>query len=105
MLEQVAQLTHERERLNKMFERAPGFMALVEGNDLRFTVANKAFQDLLGRGDIVGKPFNEAFPELDDQGIDDILKGVGRSGQAFVAHAMPVTVVRADLTPAELVLD
>ena len=105
MLEQVSQLSNEHERLNQMFERAPGFMAVVEGTDLRFAVANKAFEDLLGRSDIIGKLFNEAFPELDDQGIDDILKGVGRSGQAFVAHAMPVTVVRSDLTPSELVLD
>lgn len=105
MLEQVTHLSSEHAQLQLMFEQAPGFMALVEGADLRFAIANKAFQELLGRSDIIGKLFNEAFPELDDQGVDDILKGVGRSGQAFVAHALPVTVVRADLTPAELVLD
>ena len=105
MLEQVTHLSSEHEQLQLMFERAPGFMALVEGADLRFAIANKAFQELLGRSDLIGKLFNEALPELDDQGVDDILRGVGRSGQAFVAHAMPVTVVRADLTPAELLLD
>ena len=51
-------------------------MALVEGTDLRFAIANTAFEELLGRSDIIGKLFNEAFPELDDQGVDDILKGV-----------------------------
>lgn len=104
MLEQIAQLSSEHARLQAMFEQAPGFMALVEGADLRIAVANKAFQDLLGRTDIVGKQFVEAFPELDEQGVDDILQGVARSGQPFVAHAMPVTVVRAD-APVELVLD
>ena len=88
-----------------MFAHAPGFMALVSGTDLRFLVANEAFQKLVGRSDLMGRAFNEAFPELDDQGIDDILLGVARSGEAFVARAMPMTVVRSDLRPEELVLD
>ena len=95
----------QAETLGRMFDRAPGFMALVEGSDLRFTVANKAFQDLVGRSDLLGRPLTEALPELDDQGIDEILTGVSRSGEAFVAHAMPLTVVRSDLTPQEVVLD
>lgn len=105
MLEQLAHQSNDLEYLGRMFERAPGFMALVQGNNLQFALANKAFQKLVGRSDLIGKGLAEAFPELDDQGIDDILKGVGRSGEAFVAHAMPLTVVRADLTPEELVLD
>jgi hypothetical protein len=105
MLEQLAHQSNEVERLGRMFERAPGFMAIVEGTNLQFAIANKAFQKLVGRSDLIGKRLAEAFPELDEQGIDDILKGVSRSGEAFVAHAMPLTVVRADLTPEELVLD
>jgi hypothetical protein len=104
MLDQVAH-GGDAERLGKMFDRAPGFMALVEGSDLRFTVANKAFQNLVGRTDLLGRPLTEALPELDDQGIDEILTGVSRSGEAFVAHAMPLTVIRSDLTPQEVVLD
>jgi len=80
-------------------------MAVVEGADLRFTVANAAFKKLVGRGDLVGKPLVEALPELDDQGIDEMLVGVARSGQAFIAHALPLTVVRENLVPEELVLD
>ncbi|HEX6073514.1 MAG TPA: hypothetical protein VFY95_10970, partial [Sphingomicrobium sp.] len=97
--------SQERERLRLMFERAPGFMALVESPDLRFAIANAAFEELVGRRDLGGKKLTEALPELDDQGIDDILAGVARSGEAFVAHSMPLTVVRADLTPEEVVLD
>jgi PAS domain S-box-containing protein len=95
----------ERERLQLMFERAPGFMALVEGPELRFATVNKAFENLVGRRDLVGQALTEALPELDDQGIDDILAGVARSGEAFVAHSMPLTVVKADLKPEEVVLD
>ena len=105
MLEQQAHHSSEAERLGSLFEHAPGFMAVVEGPDLRFTVANAAFKKLVGRGDLIGRPLVEALPELDDQGIDEMLVGVARSGQAFIAHALPLTVVRENLVPEELVLD
>jgi len=105
MLGQDAHHSSDAERLKLMFAHAPGFMAIVEGADLRFSVANAAFEKLVGRHDLIGKTLVEALPELDDQGVDDILAGVARSGEAFVAHAMPLTVVRSDLTPQEVVLD
>lgn len=105
MLGQVAHHSNDAERLKLMFEHAPGFMAIVEGADLRFSVTNTAFEKLVGRSDLIGKTLVEALPELDDQGVDDILAGVARSGEAFVAHAMPLTVVRSDLSPQEVVLD
>ena len=105
MLEEQAHHSSSTERLGPMFEHAPGFMAIVEGPELRFSVANAAFRKLVGRGDLVGKKFTDALPELDDQGIDELLTGVARSGEAFVAHAMPLTVVREKLVPEELVLD
>ena len=105
MLEQQAHHSSQAERLGSLFEHAPGFMAVVEGADLRFTVANAAFKKLVGRGYLIGKPLVEALPELDDQGIDEMLVGVARSGQAFIAHALPLTVVRENLVPEELVLD
>ena len=105
MLDQPSAYGSEYDRLQLMFERAPGFMAVVDGADLRFTVANEAFEKLVGRNDLIGKTLTEALPELDDQGIDELLTGVARSGEAFVAHAMPLTVVRQNLSAEELVLD
>jgi PAS domain S-box-containing protein len=105
MLEQLAHRANDVEHLGRMFEHAPGFMAVVEGPDLRFAVANQAFRKLVGRNDLIGKTLTEALPELDDQGIDEMLVGVARSGEAFVAHALPLTVVRENLVPEELVLD
>jgi len=105
MLEQRAHYSSDTERLGKLFAHAPGFMAMVEGSDLRFSITNEAFDKLVGRSDLIGKTFTEALPELDDQGIDEILTGVARSGEAFIAHAMPLTVVRANLKADERVLD
>lgn len=105
MLNGLAHPGSEHERLQLMFERAPGFMAVVEGTDLRFSVANAAFRELVGRQDLIGRPLTEALPELDEQGLDDLLNGVSRSGEPFVADAMPLTVVKENHEPEELVVD
>jgi len=96
MLGQRSASRGEHERLQMMFERAPGFMALVEPPDLKIGIANEAFLDLVGRRSLIGKPLAEALPEFDVQGIDDILNGVARSGKPFVGRAMPLTIVRPD---------
>lgn len=96
MLDQVAHPSSEFERLQLMFEHAPGFMALVEGSDHRIAIVNDAFESLVGRRSLVGKPLAEALPEFDVQGIDDIMDGVARSGQAFIGRAMPLRIERPD---------
>jgi hypothetical protein len=88
-----------------MFERAPGFMALVEPPDLKIGIANEAFLDFVGRRSLLGKPLAEALPEFDVQGIDDILNGVARSGQPFVGRAMPLTIERADGSYEDALVD
>ena len=88
-----------------MFERAPGFMALLEGSDHRIVIANKAFRDLIGRRGLIGQPLEEAITEFTEHGFDEILNGVARSGEPFVGSAMPLSVVRMDGTTEELLVD
>lgn len=105
MLDQQSACHGEHERLSLMFERAPGFMALVEGADLKIEIANSAFHDFVGRRALIGKSLAEALPEFDAQGIDDILNGVARSGQPFVGRAMPLTIERPDGTFEDALVD
>ncbi|HEY7006219.1 MAG TPA: GAF domain-containing protein [Sphingomicrobium sp.] len=105
MLDQTSASRGEHERLQLMFEQAPGFMALVEGADLKIEIANGAFHDLVGRRGLIGKPLAEALPEFDVQGIDDILNGVARSGRTFVGRAMPLTIERPDGTFEDALVD
>lgn len=88
-----------------MFEQAPGFMALVEGPEHKFALANRAFTDLVGHGSLVGKPLAEAAPELARQGVDEILDGVARSCEAFVGHGMSLTVARADGSTEQVLVE
>jgi hypothetical protein len=105
MLGQMSASHSEHDRLQLMFERAPGFMALVEPPDLKIGMANEAFLDFVGRRGLVGKPLAEALPEFDVQGIDNILSGVARSGEPFIGRAMPLTIERPDGTYEDALVD
>ena len=92
MLSQLAIDLGERERLQRMFALAPGFMAIVEGSDYRFTVVNHAFEELFGKSGLVGKELREALPELVELGLLQLLDDAKRSGEAFVGRAMALRV-------------
>jgi PAS domain S-box-containing protein len=105
MLDQMSECRSEEERLERMFEQAPGFMALLEAPNYRIGIANHAFAELVGRRDLVGKPLFEAIPEFDRQGVDEILDGVMRSGEPFVGRGMSLGVARPDGTSEEILVD
>ena len=96
---------HERERLELMFEQAPGFMAMLEGPDHHILLANKAFRELVGNRDVVGRTVADALPEFTEHGFDELLDGVARSGEAFAGRAMPLSVMRGDGSTEELLVD
>ena len=77
LLNQAAEAFGERARLQRMFEQAPGFMALVEGRDHRFAMVNPAFVDLVGERDLAGTPLAESLPELVDQEFAQLLDTAG----------------------------
>ena len=105
MLDQMSACQMDPERLQLMFEQAPGFIALLEGADHRISIANKAFRDLVGEQDLIGRTVSEALPEFVLQGLVGILDGVDRSGQAFVGHAMPLCIARPDGSTEEVLVD
>jgi PAS domain S-box-containing protein len=72
----------ERDRLARMFEQTPGFIALLEGPEHRIQFTNPAYQQLIGHRDVVGKTVAEALPDAVAQGYVDLLDGVVASGKA-----------------------
>ena len=78
----------ERDALRALFEQAPGFMALLEGPEHRYSFSNAANNRLLGRDDLVGKTVAEAFPDLAEQGITQVLDRVYASGEPCVGNGL-----------------
>ena len=105
MLDQLSADSSERNGLKRMFEQAPGFMALLDGPDHRFAMVNPAFLDLFGHRELIGRTVSEALPELSEQGFVEMLDNASASGEPFVGRAMPVQVRRALGAKEEIFVD
>ena len=91
----------ERERLDRLFEQAPSFMAMLAGPDHVFELANPAFRRLVGGRDPVGLPVRRALPELEGQGFFEMLDGVYATAEPVDVTAHPVDLQRAADGPVE----
>ncbi|HVG47218.1 MAG TPA: PAS domain-containing protein, partial [Rubellimicrobium sp.] len=91
----------EHERLVKMYEQAPGLIAMLEGADHVFVLANAAYRDLVGDRDVVGKPVRAALPEVAGQGFVELLDRVRSTGQSYRGDAVPVWLTRTAGAPPE----
>ena len=80
----LQELDMERHRLQRVFERAPAFIATLRGPDHVFEMANPPYYQLVGHREIVGKPVREALPEVVEQGFIDLLDRVYRTGEPFI---------------------
>lgn len=96
MLTQFSHLNSDYRRLQLMFEQAPGFMALLEAPEHKIVLANKAFVELTGRRELIGRSLASAVPEFTSQGFDEILDSVARSGEPFVGQGMSLSVPSPD---------
>lgn len=90
----LAEAKNERERLYDVFMQAPAAIAVLEGEELTFTVANSRYEKLVGRRDIVGKPLLEAIPEIRGQDSVQLLDRVRRTGESYAASESPVSLDR-----------
>jgi PAS domain S-box-containing protein len=90
----LAEATAERERLYDVFMQAPAAIAVLEGPEHVFTVANARYRELVGGRDVVGRGIVDALPEIRGQGFVDLLDGVRRTGEAFVASEAAVQLDR-----------
>jgi hypothetical protein len=95
----------ERERLSRMFKQAPGFMALLEGSDHRFAMANPAFYDLVGQRTLDRQSVADALPELVPQGFVEMLDNAAVSREAVVARGMPLKIARTRDKTDEIYID
>ena len=99
--EETARVVAERDRdrliadaqgaaqtLRTWFDNAPGFIALLRGPNFVFEMVNQAYYQLVGHRKIEGLPVFEALPEGRNQGYEELLQGVYRTGQPFAGRAL-----------------
>lgn len=88
-------------RLQRLFDQAPGLMAVMHGPTHIFELANAAYLRLVGPRDLLGKPVREALPEVEGQGFFELLDRVYTTGEPFVGQGMAVQVQRSAEGPLE----
>ena len=89
------ELEAERKSLKRMFEQAPGFIAMASGPEHRFTMVNEAYRTLVAGRDVVGRTIGEALPEVVEQGFVSLLDRVYASGEPYVGRRERVNLQQA----------
>ncbi|HEX8406122.1 MAG TPA: ATP-binding protein [Duganella sp.] len=83
-------------RTQSIFSQAPVAIAILRGSEHVYEQANACYQEVVGPRALVGLPMRRAFPELEGQGIFELLDGVLASGQAYVGRSVAVRFRRGD---------
>jgi PAS domain S-box-containing protein len=78
------------QKFQSLFQEIPAALALLQGPEFVFEVANEYYCKLVGRSDLLGKALVEALPEIKDQPFPAILGKVFSTGESFHAHDVEV---------------
>lgn len=85
------QIVSER---NNLLLQAPVATALLVGPNFTFELANDMYKHMVGKSDLEGKDYLEAFPELKDSALPVILKRVYDTGEPFSTNEHLITLIR-----------
>ena len=88
-------------RFQEMFFQSTSFSALLHGPEHRFVLTNPAYQQLIGRCDVIGLTAREAVPEVKQQGFIELLDSAFTTGEAFVGKDVKIVLQRSAGSPAE----
>ena len=91
-----SELERERVQLREMIRMAPAFIAVVEGPDAVFTLANDPFYRLVGQRELIGRPLREGLPEVAGQGVLELVEQVYRDGNPVGAEEAMVRLEGPD---------
>ncbi len=98
-----AQLVHARMRqleeqqanqLDTIFRNAPVGIAILRGPDHVYELANDGYLALVGGREVIGRPIRDVLPELEGQGIFELLDGVLTTKQPFMAPSIGAVINR-----------
>jgi len=82
----------DRDKLKEMFEEAPSPKCLLEGPELRYAIANKAYRQVVGQENIIGKRVIDIVPELKEQGYIDLLEEVYQTGESYLGYGDAIEI-------------
>ena len=90
-----AALAHSAD-FRRLFQHAPGMIAVLQGAGHVFTFANNACQRFLGARALIGKSLREVLPDIADQGLYELFDKVFAGGTPQLAEGRRIVLVPAE---------
>jgi signal transduction histidine kinase len=81
-------------RLASIFRQVPAGIAILRGPHHVFELVNDHYQGLVGPRPVLGQPLLAALPELQGQGILELLDGVRANGRPYVGRSQRFMLAR-----------
>lgn len=88
---------NERQQLRSFFMQAPALIAILAGPEHVYELVNPMYQAVVGPSrTFVGNPIRKALPELENQGIFDLLDEVYRTGTPYEDNELLLKIDRKE---------
>jgi signal transduction histidine kinase len=81
-------------RLREIISQAPVAIAVLRGPEHRYEITNELYEELIAFRKVVGLTVREALPELEGQGIYELLDSVYASGEPYVGKELALQIER-----------
>jgi signal transduction histidine kinase/DNA-binding response OmpR family regulator len=81
-------------RLNALFDQAPAVISVFAGPDHVYRFANTQHLERLGHRQVVGLPVRQALPEVEHQGVIELLDRAYATGERIVGSELPIQLQR-----------
>jgi len=99
--DKASDLLNEHQSLYDFFMQAPGLFCVLKGPAHVFELVNPSYKQIIGNKNLIGKPIRKAMPELDGQGIYELLDKVYLRKRPFVGKEILVFFDRGKGEPEE----
>lgn len=97
--ERTHALAESESRFRAMVQQSPVPMLVTMGDSMIFTVINQPMLDLIGKdASVIGKPWQEAMPELEGQDIIRQLLNTYDSGVSWEGVEVPIVIYKGGTT-------
>jgi signal transduction histidine kinase len=85
---------HAERRMREVFHQAPVAITVLDGSEHVFELVNPRYQQFFPGRTLQGRAIRDALPELEGQGVYELLADVYRTGKPFVASEYAIGIDR-----------
>jgi PAS domain S-box-containing protein len=88
-----SKIEESEHKVRAVVENSPFAIAVYSGLDMIIELANDTIINIWGKGkDVIGKPFTEVLPELNNQLVFEQIQNVFKTGKPFHAKSTPLNL-------------